>query len=63
MDSRQRGISLSHLSKRRHVFMSFDNITKECMRAPPLTHTHACIEISMDRTKSLRCWLAGERIS
>lgn len=38
MDSRQRGISLSHLSKRCHVFMSFDNITKECMHAH--THTH-----------------------
>lgn len=39
--------------------MSFDNITKECMHACMPAHTHT--NISMDRTKALRCWLDRER--
>lgn len=42
------------------VFMGFDNITMEHTHA----NTHLCTytKISMDRTKTLRCWLGRERV-
>ena len=38
--------------------MSFDNITKESMRA----HTHIQ-KIATDRTKPSRCWLDREKMT